>query len=787
MNSLNMTGANPFINNMMYGGNFVDILFRHLMEHGWKGVTFMAFVNFYMYLSLDRIKDFFKVANDKIGEYFKMALEKMNNNLKPIILSRAFILIDHIKNFISLFSRKKNDGVELIITEPKKCVVVTINHKNKLDLMALGNFILEHKNIIKLHNHQRVNSDKYKTTEIYDVPDLFVFEYQYIKEILDKDIELPNDLVLEITQNVNYKLSCETDDKVKILKDINIEVPEDTMETSWNTFIKIAKEKLGCPISDFPGFNSKVLSWSACPNAFYGGCSAILFYCYYTKNFNLFKTLINYTKRNTTFDFAGTKYTLKNVENVNPSKIDEKFNEFQDELGKYIDEKLIPYYCEEKTKLITTWIAEKKYLFDPVIKFVPTVTLKFTSGIIETNKLSALPRVFMKKIMVNYYNQSRDNIGNKISIYSLGIKYEIEKQKKENPKHKKWLDKYGETLNEEKEKAKNTTDDKKDEKSDDKKTEVSASNGTSATGVQSVAQNKSMSHPMIDNYDPYSMYSYGKYYGKNYCPREPEKYIYEENTVPVAVSTYIKSDKKPFKYLYLKGDDKDTLECYLNNYRNNRELYEELGIAYKGGIMLSGIAGCGKTSTIISIGTYLNKDIYYLDLGKIKTNHELKLCVDFIKTNSQKGGIIIFEDIDCMTDIVKSRESENSEPIKNASMSISETDVLSLSFLLNIIDGTMAPEDIIFIMTTNHVEKLDKALVRPGRIDIHIRTGKCDSDQLQKIYMDLYGKQLDTNLVNRFRSDEFIIAEVIIHLFHNIYNKNTTPEKILQKFLVPLN
>ena len=51
----------------MYYGNFVDILFRYLMEKGVEGLTFMAILNFYIYLSLDRIKDLFKYINDKIG------------------------------------------------------------------------------------------------------------------------------------------------------------------------------------------------------------------------------------------------------------------------------------------------------------------------------------------------------------------------------------------------------------------------------------------------------------------------------------------------------------------------------------------------------------------------------------------------------------------------------------------------------------------------------------------------------------------------------------------------
>ena len=80
-----------------------------------------------------------------------------------------------------------------------------------------------------------------------------------------------------------------------------------------------------------------------------------------------------------------------------------------------------------------------------------------------------------------------------------------------------------------------------------------------------------------------------------------------------------------------------------------------MGLPYRGGFILSSVPGCGKSTTILATATYLDKDIFYLDLGMLKTNEELKLCIDQIKA-SKNGGVIIFEDIDCMSDIVLQRE-----------------------------------------------------------------------------------------------------------------------------------
>lgn len=200
-----------------------------------------------------------------------------------------------------------------------------------------------------------------------------------------------------------------------------------------------------------------------------------------------------------------------------------------------------------------------------------------------------------------------------------------------------------------------------------------------------------------------------------------------------------------------------------------------MGIRHKGGIMLSGEPGCGKTSTIMAIATYLGKDIYYMDLGKIKTNNELKLCIDAIKSNNN-GAVIIFEDIDCMTNICFENVNVIDNNIKN--------DALSLSFLLNVLDGTLSPEDVIFIMTTNHIEKIDPALIRPGRMDLSIEIKKCCRYQLQQIYQDIYDKELRKDILVKFKEHEFITAQIILHLFHNMLNANLSQEELLKDFLL---
>ena len=116
-------------------------------------------------------------------------------------------------------------------------------------------------------------------------------------------------------------------------------------------------------------------------------------------------------------------------------------------------------------------------------------------------------------------------------------------------------------------------------------------------------------------------------------------------------------------------------------------------------------------------------------------------------------------------------------------MVINDSDKLNLSFLLNVLDGTMAPENFIFVMTTNHIDKLDPALIRPGRMDINIELKKCDRYQLKCIYQDLYNKILSEELIQKFPEFTYIVAEVILHLFHNMYHKDIEQNELMAKFI----
>ena len=137
-------------------------------------------------------------------------------------------------------------------------------------------------------------------------------------------------------------------------------------------------------------------------------------------------------------------------------------------------------------------------------------------------------------------------------------------------------------------------------------------------------------------------------------------------------------------------DNMNEIILYLDNYKSNKELYERLSITYKYGLFLYGDPGTGKTSLAKAIAKYLGYNIVYVtppDLTKDNISALLKL----------QSTVILIEEIDRYTN--EKGEIEN------------------LSNILNITDGIFSPSEVFFIVTTNHIDKVDDALYRKGRFD----------------------------------------------------------------------
>ena len=256
-------------------------------------------------------------------------------------------------------------------------------------------------------------------------------------------------------------------------------------------------------------------------------------------------------------------------------------------------------------------------------------------------------------------------------------------------------------------------------------------------------------------------------------------------------------------------ENKELIINKLNFFLENKKWYQEQGIPHTIGLLLEGEPGCGKTSFIKSIANLTGYHILNFKLCEQFDFKELERIIFNEQINKDliiplNKRLIILEDIDCMIDIVKTRkesinvntditdiieldslENQDSQDSKIESKikpkTISDLQITkkddsitsviqkmmkkddlvnnNLSYLLNILDGIKESQDRIIIMTTNHVEKLDHALIRPGRIDLNIKFKKASIKDINEM-LYFYWKQ-EVPKLDSILNEQFAHANII--------------------------
>ena len=263
-------------------------------------------------------------------------------------------------------------------------------------------------------------------------------------------------------------------------------------------------------------------------------------------------------------------------------------------------------------------------------------------------------------------------------------------------------------------------------------------------------------------------------------------------------------------------DGKSDLIKKVDFFINNKEWYYKEGHPYTLGIGLSGPPGTGKTSIIKSIANKLKRHLIVIPLSKIKTTQELSKCFfeNQYSVKNKEGSInfdnkiIVFEDIDCMSDIVCDRknektkkpiEKEGSDDSLNTKEIISavvkgmreddlevlertaakqEDDKLTLSYILNIIDGIRETPGRIMILTSNYYDRLDKALIRPGRIDITLELKNASIKTIEDFYYNYYNEKIPENMYCKLKNNIVSPAELV-----NIRLNSNSSEEYLNNLI----
>ena len=177
----------------------------------------------------------------------------------------------------------------------------------------------------------------------------------------------------------------------------------------------------------------------------------------------------------------------------------------------------------------------------------------------------------------------------------------------------------------------------------------------------------------------------------------------------------------------LQPGEKERLVQDIASFRKAKERYSRLGVPYHRGYLLHGPPGTGKISLVSALAAQFGLSVYCFNFADLN-DRSLMSAVNQIPANS----VLLFEDIGCMKSgqarvLISGEETPSDRKEKE---NPANHNAVTLSGLLNVLDGFFAPTGVLFMMTTNRIEALDPALLRPGRIDYRLYLGFATECQL---------------------------------------------------------
>lgn len=191
--------------------------------------------------------------------------------------------------------------------------------------------------------------------------------------------------------------------------------------------------------------------------------------------------------------------------------------------------------------------------------------------------------------------------------------------------------------------------------------------------------------------------------------------------------------KRSLESVILDKGVKERIFQDVQSFLENQQWYYDRNVPYRRGYLLHGPPGTGKTSFIKALAGDLDYNIAMLNLGERGMTDER---LGYLLTVVPPRTLVLLEDADAAFN----GRAQNDAPGYRSS--------LTFSGLLNALDGVASAEERLMFLTTNHLERFDKALVRPGRVDMMVRIGEATRWQAEKLWSRFYG-ELDAEGVLR--------------------------------------
>ncbi|KAJ6483980.1 P-loop containing nucleoside triphosphate hydrolase protein [Mycena sanguinolenta] len=209
--------------------------------------------------------------------------------------------------------------------------------------------------------------------------------------------------------------------------------------------------------------------------------------------------------------------------------------------------------------------------------------------------------------------------------------------------------------------------------------------------------------------------------------------------------------KRPMGSIVLDPGVKEMLLGDARDFLASEKWYADRGIPFRRGYLLHGVPGSGKSSLIHAIAGELMLDIYVVSLSSAWISDSVLMS---LMGRVPKGAILLLEDLDAAFTRSTSRTENDGPPTEGPELppkrrsrdkfrdrdrdGLSDLNTLSLSGLLNALDGVAAAEGRILFATTNHLEKLDPALSRPGRMDVWVEFKNASKWQAEALFRNFF-------------------------------------------------
>lgn len=180
---------------------------------------------------------------------------------------------------------------------------------------------------------------------------------------------------------------------------------------------------------------------------------------------------------------------------------------------------------------------------------------------------------------------------------------------------------------------------------------------------------------------------------------------------------------RPIETVITAGSEREDIIADIEQFLGEQKQYQHLGAPWHRGYLFYGPPGTGKTSMARAVACHFNMNLYYLSLAGLQGDSRLLQMVSSVSPRS----ILLIEDIDT---------------VSAATDRQSDAEYVTMSGLLNALDGVATPEGLITILSSNYPEKLDSALVREGRVDMKVEFGHATAYQIEKIVLQFTGQKL---------------------------------------------